>query len=129
MLPGEPVSTRAGDIKAYLVEARSVGGLSGSPVFANADQGFELSNALSKRTVCLQPMALLGMVHGHFDVKNLNEDVVTEDDRLRDGVHTGIAIVIPVEKIVETINHPDLIELRKKAVENLRSAGSDTSSQ
>ncbi|WP_375787760.1 hypothetical protein ACE10Z_09935 [Bradyrhizobium sp. Pha-3] len=127
MLPGEPVSTLAGDIKAYLIEARSVGGLSGSPVFAHADQGFEFSNALSKRTVCLQPMALLGMVHGHFDVKNLNEDVVTEEDRLRDGVHTGIAIVIPVEKIVETINHPDLIELRRKE-RDLRGAGSDASS-
>jgi hypothetical protein len=31
-IPSEPVSTKAGDIEAYLVESRSVGGLSGSPV-------------------------------------------------------------------------------------------------
>jgi hypothetical protein len=35
-MPTEPVKTRyAGDIKGYLVEARSISGLSGSPVFLN----------------------------------------------------------------------------------------------
>jgi hypothetical protein len=34
-MPAEPVSTEVGDIEAYLVESRSVGGLSGSPVFVD----------------------------------------------------------------------------------------------
>jgi hypothetical protein len=65
----------------------------------------------------------LGLVHGHFDVPNLNEDVVTDTDSLKSGVHTGIGVVIPVEKIVETINHPDLVSMRKKRVQEIRESG------
>jgi hypothetical protein len=35
-MPDEPVQTKIGAMDAYLVEARSIGGLSGSPVFVNA---------------------------------------------------------------------------------------------
>jgi hypothetical protein len=53
-------------------------------------------------------------------VPNLNEDVVSDEDAPPRGVHTGIGVVVPVEKIVETINHPDLIAMRKEAVTRLR---------
>jgi hypothetical protein len=32
-MPDEPVKTQRGEMEAYLIEARSLGGLSGSPVF------------------------------------------------------------------------------------------------
>ncbi|UGX92881.1 serine protease [Bradyrhizobium barranii subsp. barranii] len=35
MMPGEPIWTKIGSLTAYLVETRSIGGLSGSPVFVN----------------------------------------------------------------------------------------------
>src|SRR5437764_1528196 len=35
MLPDEPVLTIRGYVKAYLVETRSIAGLSGSPVYLN----------------------------------------------------------------------------------------------
>jgi hypothetical protein len=103
----EPVFTKyAGDIEAYLVEARSIGGLSGSPVFvarsASNVPGFVL---------------LLGMMHGHFDVRSLNEDVVTDDDASDSGIHTGIGVVIPVHKIIETVEHPDLNAMRQARAE------------
>ncbi len=99
MMRGEPVKTEyCGHIDAYLVEARSVHGLSGSPVFINIG-GL---------------MFLLGLMHGHFDVENLTEDVVTEDADGTRGIHTGIGVVIPVEKIIETLNQPELIEKRRK---------------
>jgi hypothetical protein len=121
-LPGEPVYTKyAGYLQAYLVESRSISGLSGSPVFAVADTALFVVEALAQRGMPkTQHLALLGLMHGHFDVPNLNEDVVSDDDMPERSVHTGIGVVIPIEKIIETLNHPDLIAMRKKTVERLR---------
>jgi hypothetical protein len=60
-------------------------------------------------------------MHGHFDIKNLNEDVVVEHlgDVTR-GINTGIGVVIPVEKILETIDQPELAEQRKKLADDNR---------
>jgi hypothetical protein len=100
MMRDEPVRTNnCGDIDAYLVETRSVHGLSGSPVFVNTHG----------------KLFLLGLMHGHFDVPNLTEDVVVEDADGARGIHTGIGVVIPVEKIIETLNQPELIEERRHA--------------
>jgi len=41
-------------------------------------------------------------------VKNLNEDVVTDSDGALGSINTGIGVVVPIEKILETILHPDL---------------------
>jgi hypothetical protein len=126
-LPSEPVNTKyAGYIKAYLVETRSIAGLSGSPVFALPDPGMVLLDVLEHRRTgrrLKQAAALLGLMHGHFDVPNLNEDVVSDESEPERSVHTGIGIVVPVEKIIETINHPDLIGMRKEIVERLRKEG------
>jgi hypothetical protein len=122
-LPDEPIWTKyAGFIDAYLIEARSIAGLSGSPVFAVAEPAFELAKGLLKEKR-LQGTALMGLIHGHFDVPNLNEDVVADEDVPARSVHTGIGVVIPVEKIIETIQHPDLIAMRKTIVEKLRESG------
>ena len=118
-MPGEPVfTTYAGHIKAYLIEARSIAGLSGSPVIILPDPAIMMAKELVGQDQ--QGTALLGLMHGHFDVPNLNEDVVSDEDAPPRGVHTGIGVVVPVEKIVETINHPDLIAMRKDAVMRLR---------
>ena len=80
-LPEEPVWTKyAGFIEAYLIEARSIAGLSGSPVFAVSDPAMELSKALVKQRHVGAGFALLGLMHGHFDVPNLNEDVVIDSN-------------------------------------------------
>jgi hypothetical protein len=121
MLPEEPVKTRAGYLKAYLIETRSIAGLSGSPVLVIPNYAVELIGAMAKQETPRGP-ALLGLMNGHFDVPNLNEDVVT-DDSPQQSIHTGIGVVIPVEKIVETINHPELVAERQKIVRNLRASG------
>jgi hypothetical protein len=123
-LPEEPVWTEhKGYIKAYLIEARSIAGLSGSPVMAMPDGALELAHALTKGQRVETAAALLGLMHGHFDVPNLNEDVVTDEEEPARGIHTGIGIVIPVDKIVETIQHPELVAMRKKAISELRKTG------
>ena len=60
-------------------------------------------------------------MHGHFDIKNLNEDIVVEHlgDVTR-GINTGIGVVIPVEKILETIDQPELAEQRRKLADDDR---------
>lgn len=120
----EPVLTKyAGYIKAYLVEARSVAGLSGSPVIVLSDPTVLSARILLTGKLEKQPCALLGLMHGHFDVQNLNEDVVSDDDDPKQSVHTGIGIVVPVEKIIETIRHPELMSIRKAIVQKLRKSG------
>lgn len=109
----EPVNTKyVGYTDAYLVEAMSIGGLSGSPIFVHMapirqvdgkmriDKGYEFY--------------LLGLVNGHFDIRNLSDDSVVEDVHDAVGsINTGIGVVIPVEKILATIEHPDFQEERR----------------
>ena len=100
MMPSEPVHTRLGDIEAYLIEARSIGGLSGSPVFVIAS--------------LFGPTYLLGLMHGHWDIApDLKNDAVLMDDDTLGKVNMGIAIVIPAKKILEVLQHPELIEMRR----------------
>jgi len=62
-------------------------------------------------------------MHGHFDVVNLNEDVIADDDEPTRSIHTGIGVVIPVRKILETLEHPELVAMRKAIVSRLRQSG------
>lgn len=93
MMPEEPVSTKFyGEIEAFLVELRSTGGLSGSPVFVRGalptpDNTF-----------------LLGLIHGHWDSKDDGAPDVAVVDTLLKPVNMGMAIVIPSWKILEVVN-------------------------
>jgi hypothetical protein len=111
MLNEEPVKTKyCGHVDAYLVEARSIGGLSGSPVFIHlpAIRTIDGKTELHQKQKTFQ-LYLLGLMHGHFDIENLNADVVLEDEKdATSGIHSGIGVVIPVEKIIETILQQEL---------------------
>jgi hypothetical protein len=103
MVSDEPVHTTLfGDMHAYLIEARSIRGLSGSPVFVFKPTG-----------VGQWSTYLLGLVHGHWDVSPKEIIEATTDDAAESGsVNVGVAIVVPAEKILETINQPELINIR-----------------
>ena len=96
-----------GLIDAYLVEARSIGGLSGSPVFLNLG----IVRYIDKQVKHAQVgpiFYLLGLVHGHYDVPTANIDNNEEDavESLSvERVNTGIAIVVPMHKIQEVIDY------------------------
>jgi hypothetical protein len=123
-LPGEPVWTDHGYMEAYLIELQSIAGLSGSPVMAVPDLGFEIGKFVTGgRKDMVKGLALIGLIQGHFDIPNLNEDVVTDDSAQKNSVHTGIGVMIPVEKIVETLNQPDLIAMRKRIVDEMKKSG------
>jgi hypothetical protein len=109
-MPEEPVATIAGPMEAYLIEARSIGGLSGSPVFVNL--GAWRVHGNQHKLYSGYSGALLGLMHGHFDVKDLNSDVVTDEDGTTTGIHSGIGVVVPASKITETLMQDDLKKLR-----------------
>jgi hypothetical protein len=68
-------------------------------------------------------MFLFGLVHGHFDAEGLDGDAVLADAKHGSSFHSGIAVVVPVEKILETINEPDWAEERKRAIMKHRNSG------
>jgi hypothetical protein len=118
MMPGEPIWTKIGSLTAYLVETRSIGGLSGSPVFVNRSP-MQIVDGKSKWSEGGQ-LYLLGLMHGHFDIQNINDDVEVETGT--HGINTGIGIVVPVEKILEIINQPKLVARRNAIVDQMQTA-------
>ena len=47
----------------------------------------------------------LGLVHGHYDVLIADVDNDASNNSLSvDKINTGIAVVVPVEKIIETLD-------------------------
>jgi len=98
MIPDERIPIKKfGDMEAYLIEARSIGGLSGSPVFT-------LARSPEQVTVLL-----MGLMHGHWNVDSETIiDEVSQDAGIKAGVNVGIAIVTPASKILEIINGEEL---------------------
>lgn len=109
MMPGEPIPTKEfGDIEAYLIEARSIGGLSGSPAFVRETVPMGLG-----------AFYLLGLTHGHWDIPlGSRNDIEDIDPGV--AVNVGIAIVVPAKKILEVLNHPQLIDKRRAGDEARR---------
>jgi hypothetical protein len=95
------------EIDAYLIEARSIGGISGSPVF------FVKSPMDAKGTLHLGGMEyhLGGLIHGHWPVDESKIDSAVDISEEKN-VNMGIAIVIPAKKILETLNQDELKEMR-----------------
>jgi hypothetical protein len=99
MVPGERIYTdKYGEMDAYLIESRSLNGLSGSPVFTIA------------RFPELGTIYLLGLINGHWNVSSKTiVDEITQDTGIPAGVNVGIAIVTPASKIVDILNSDELI--------------------
>jgi len=101
-------TTGFGEMRAYLIEARSIGGLSGSPVFLNLGQVRSLGGKLVAPGVQCQ---LIGLVHGHYDVKSSEPASADADGPSTERINAGIAIVVPIDSIRSVIaeyekNHP-----------------------
>jgi hypothetical protein len=124
-MPEEKVKTEMGYIDAYLVEARSIGGISGAPVFLyqGMDRKYAKGSILTGTGIRTSTFYFLGLMHGHYNVDLLSQDAVDMDVRAKEVVNMGIAIVVPSEKVLEVINQPMIrdneIEYEKKLQENL----------
>jgi hypothetical protein len=101
-------STKIGKMDAYLIEARSIGGLSESPAFVYRTVPF-----------CTGNFYLLGLIHGHRDIApELKNDLDMPHD-LFEKVNMGIAIVVPAKKILEVLNQPKILEEIEKLEKKL----------
>ena len=112
MLPAERIPVKGFDpMEAYLVEGRSIGGLSGSPVWVRQTVNFGMKDDKGK----FFPFSglghgyFLGLLHGHWEVP-----ATFENTEGAEAVNMGVSIVVPARKILEVINHPELVAMRKK---------------
>lgn len=103
-LPVDPISTKAyGPMRAILIEARSIGGLSGSPVFVHLG-GVRVTE--DKRVVMDdgtgRPFFFLGLMHGHWDALDTEVDAPMLDPGV-EKLNMGIGIVVPAEQIMRAL--------------------------
>lgn len=119
-LPEEPVETSIGLIDAYLIEARSIGGLSGSPVFVHLGRVRVHEDQLkfTKRGV----FYLLGLMHGHWDVglSDLDQAAPEADIQGKQRMNMGIGIVVPIEQILEVIDQPAILDKETKVAAEIK---------
>jgi hypothetical protein len=108
MIPDEVIPTELGNVEAYLVEARSIGGLSGSPAFVRKTVPIGIGG-----------FYLLGLMHGHWDIPAKNKNDLMMADDLFGKVNMGIAIVVPAKKIREVLNQSELMKDRERIEEEL----------
>jgi hypothetical protein len=94
---------------AYLAEVRSIGGLSGSPVFALLPP--DRLQAGPRESVGRFTFWLLGSVRGHRSQSQV--EAAYEPDE-RQMLNTGIAIVTPITDAFEVIYNEELTAERKR---------------
>ena len=114
-MPEEPTRTRMWgnfvDMDAYLIEVRSISGLSGSPVFVNLGQMRIFGGSVKTSSASVH--YLLGLIHGHWDLEVAKEDVAGLSKEERETFNMGIAMVVPVSKIIEVLNTEMLAKFRQ----------------
>jgi hypothetical protein len=119
-MPEERVETAYGLIDAYLIEARSIGGISGSPVFVNLGQIRRAPDGSTALYAGGVSFYLLGLMHGHWNTSPAKVDAGDEDAIGEERVNMGIAIVVPATKILEVLNQPMIRKKEKEVEERLR---------
>jgi hypothetical protein len=120
MMPDEKIDFPSiGLIDAYLIETRSIGGLSGCPVFARHTVSTPLTQEEDgppigkfKRLYGGGSSYLLGSMIGHWQIPK------DFDPTLSEAVNMGLSAVVPLYKILEVVNHPELVAMRKEAIQN-----------
>lgn len=119
MMPDEKIEFgEIGLIDAYLIETKSFGGLSGCPVFVRHTVSAPLTQEVGRppigrfgRLYGGGSSYLLGSMIGHWIVPE------GTNPELAEALNVGVAAVVPMYKIQEVLNHPELVEMRKAEME------------
>jgi hypothetical protein len=120
-MPGEPVDLgEYGLHTVYLVESRSIGGLSGSPVFLRTPTHRIVRNNIIG-TVGHNTEYLLGINIGLFETWAHADRVKTERLSVREDfletMNAGIAVVIPADRITDILQRDDVMDYEMKHLE------------
>jgi hypothetical protein len=113
LMPSEKISHGGKLIDAYLVESRSIGGLSGSPAFVSATIRVAYPSKPQQFYWVPGQSFFLGLVRGHWDI--LPNRALLEAEK----VNMGISVVVPAAKIKELLYTQEQIELRKRVEERI----------
>lgn len=121
-LPEEPVKTRAGYTDGYLVETRSIGGLSGSPVYVKRPPIItdgERVNFFSGDMI--YP---LGILLGHHVVETREDEIPVPRlqgspsapvERIEER-NTGFGVVVPIERLTEFFYSDQNVALARESM-------------
>lgn len=121
-MPEEPVNLGPyGFQSVYLIESRSIGGLSGSPVFLNTPP-FRVVNHQIQSTAGQNRTYIMGVNIGLFTTLALGDALpISELDNretILESMSAGISIVVPIQRVIEILEGDELENRRKIAVEN-----------
>ena len=104
-----------GEMEAYLAEGRSIGGLSGSPVFVRNTVKWPMHSSRGPTHLYgLGDGHLLGLMHGHWEVPASFSTIEQVE-----AVNMGVSIIVPAKKILEVLYHPELAAMRKQHYDKL----------
>ena len=109
-MPEEPIETGTGLQEAYLVEILLIGGLM-VPVFTylgGIRREFPIGGEITM-TARAGAIHLLGLVHGHWNLASEERvDTVRDSPDGGERVNMGIAIVMPIARLLEILDYPDV---------------------
>jgi hypothetical protein len=123
-------------VEGYLVETQALQGLSGSPVFVRpsflmATKGLETMAYVHPpgqfAIVSNDALKLMGVWSGSWDAPP--GDILAANLVAGTRVPVGMGIVVPTKKILETLAHPELIELREERKKRLAAQQADESAK
>lgn len=118
--PTERILTQMGFIEAYLIEVRSLGGLSGAPVFVNLGLMRKIGGQFRYSELPHGTAFMIGLMHGHYDMEVAAPNGGDQARKSIERINKGIGIVVPSHKILEVLNQPMGREFEQKVEQGLR---------
>jgi hypothetical protein len=111
-MPGEPLYDRKTGLsfRGYLLEVRSTGGLSGSPVVAYLGYDRDATGHKNKDG----REFLIGVVRGHWEYNlSESEDAVRDDREEIEALNMGIAVATPIQEVYALLYREELVKERR----------------
>lgn len=133
-MPEEPIEAEITKYKktvkvkfnAYLAELRSIGGLSGSPVFVAVEYFRQPRKEGEARPLILgvaYRLFLLGMIRGHWHYEKQTSFITSAANKVKDveQVNMGMALVTPIQDVLDVLydEQGDLMKFRKAVEKTL----------
>jgi hypothetical protein len=132
-MPDEPIKDGEFEYNAFLAELRSIGGISGSPVFVYLDKNRAVPTLLPHNQQ--STFYLLGLICGHWNLGQ-KQQLQHSDISLEEGsqfdipigynkgetLNVGIAIITPAQEIFDLVMSDKFEELRQSVMNKTTSA-------